>query len=263
MLFSFGVSSLYCGIPEPSLVYYGEVRDPSSGIRLTTGTLEWTFEPEGGGEPILVTTTLTNINDQFSYVLFVPVQSTVPGIVPSTDALLVAASPVTYNRSGVTVGGIDASLVSPASETFALNRTDRGRAQRVDLTVVLDPVDSDGNGLLDDWEVANFGAIGQDPDDDPDGDGMKNFEEQKAGTNPNDESSQFQFIRITPAAQGGALVEWSSVEGRVYTILRSASVLGDYEPIVTGLSATPPSNSHRDAAVTDEGLYFYRILLED
>jgi hypothetical protein len=47
-------------------------------------------------------------------------------------------------------------------------------------------LDTDGNGLPDQWEVANFGHLGVDPSADPDGDGVTNLNEYKNGTDPND-----------------------------------------------------------------------------
>jgi autotransporter-associated beta strand protein len=45
-------------------------------------------------------------------------------------------------------------------------------------------IDSDNNGLPDDWELAVFGALGVDPLADPDGDGLNNLAEFYAGTDP-------------------------------------------------------------------------------
>ena len=44
--------------------------------------------------------------------------------------------------------------------------------------------DLDGNGLPDSWEIAYFGHIGNDPNGDPDGDGLTNLQEYQGGTNP-------------------------------------------------------------------------------
>jgi Concanavalin A-like lectin/glucanases superfamily/Bacterial TSP3 repeat len=44
--------------------------------------------------------------------------------------------------------------------------------------------DMDGNGMNDAWEKQYFGSIGQDPNADPDGDGVSNLIESQFGTNP-------------------------------------------------------------------------------
>ncbi len=51
---------------------YGVIRNSDDGTRLISGTLTWQFQPSAGGQTVVLTTTLTNINDQFSYILRVP-----------------------------------------------------------------------------------------------------------------------------------------------------------------------------------------------
>jgi hypothetical protein len=46
------------------------------------------------------------------------------------------------------------------------------------------PLDSDGNGLPDAWEIQYFGQIGVDPNADPDGDHLTNLEEYRMGYDP-------------------------------------------------------------------------------
>ncbi len=45
--------------------------------------------------------------------------------------------------------------------------------------------DSDDDGLLDTWEMAQFGDLSQTGDGDPDGDALANVDEQRLGTDPN------------------------------------------------------------------------------
>lgn len=82
------------------------------------------------------------------------------------------------------------------------------------LTVL---ADSNGNGIPDDWETQYFGsATGADRDADSDGDGMKNWEEYVAGTNPKDLSSYLRVESVSPT--GGALISFQAVSNRTYTV---------------------------------------------
>jgi len=253
---------LASGIPEPSLVLYGVVRHAVTSVPVTFGSLQWTLRPAGGGPAVVVSGQLTNINDQFSYVLFVPMESPLPGQPATSNSLSLSATPVTYNRVEVSVNGQSASLVNPAQGSFTLTRNDRGKIERIDLRVNVPFTDTDGDGLPDDWEQQYFGGLQFGASADPDGDGMSNLEELKAGTNPNDPQSQFAFIKVGAHSQGGTLIEWSSTAGRSYTLLRSTTVTGGFLPIATGVAATPTANSYRDTTI-GAGPFFYLLRVEE
>ncbi|MBN1674123.1 MAG: lamin tail domain-containing protein [Kiritimatiellae bacterium] len=51
--------------------------------------------------------------------------------------------------------------------------------------------DSDQDTIPDDWETAELGGTGYDPEDDKDGDGFSNVEEYIAGTDPDDAAKHF------------------------------------------------------------------------
>jgi len=250
------------GIPEPSLVMYGAVRNAQDRdrLRMVFGNLTWSFQPAGGGPAFAVSATLTNINDQFSYVLRVPCETEVAGLPLSSNALRLGSS---FTRGNVFFNVTNrATLVNSAQASFSLSATARGQVERVDLEISVVLEDLDGNGLLDAWERLFFGRTGVDPSADPDGDGLDNLAEHKAGTNPNDFQSQFRFIRVTPQA-GGVLVEWSSVANRSYSILRSSDVLNGYQVLAGDRPATPPLNSHLDTTAVPPGPYFYLLRLQE
>src|SRR5207244_3792964 len=59
-------------LPEPGLVMYGVVRNAaSSNAHLISGTLTRTIAPTTGA-PIAITTSLTNLGNQYSYLLRPP-----------------------------------------------------------------------------------------------------------------------------------------------------------------------------------------------
>ena len=62
--------------------------------------------------------------------------------------------------------------------------TDGTSSDTKTITITSSFIDTDHNGLPDTWERQYFGATGQDPNADPDADGLTNIEESKAGTDP-------------------------------------------------------------------------------
>jgi hypothetical protein len=85
-------------------------------------------------------------------------------------------------------------------------------------------MDSDGDGMPDDWETANSfdPHNGSDAAQDADGDGLTNLQEYLAGTDPRNAAST---LRLT-AVRNGITVDLSfiAVAGKTYTILQAPSV---------------------------------------
>src|SRR5262249_28496996 len=104
-----------------------------------------------------------------------------------------------------------------------------------------------------------------DPGADPDHDGMTNWEESRAGTDPTDPNSVLRITQTLAGGKGKVLLRWPSVANQTYTLLRSpilSSNHGDYTVVEARIFATPPLNTYIDAAVNGSGPYFYRLRLE-
>ena len=131
------------------------------------------------------------------------------------------------------------------------------------------PVDSDGNGINDDWEVQYFGQIGIDPNADPLGKGMSNYQQFLAGLNPTNPSSLFRIISIVSAGAAappsGLLVTWQSGGGKT-NIVEAADVMPtnftDLSGPIAVLGNGDTTTNFLDAGgTTNASSRFYRIRL--
>src|SRR4051812_24970247 len=87
------------GIPEPSLVMYGTVLNirSNANLRLGYGTLTCLFRPVGGGSSITASAALTNIDNQFSYLLRIPCETPVSGFALSTNTIQLTAAGISFD----------------------------------------------------------------------------------------------------------------------------------------------------------------------
>lgn len=108
---------------------------------------------------------------------------------------------LTDETPGAWVDAVQATLATPASEPVFRAPTEEDvvgtwgidlEAGEVwarldyqgDFAIASNVVDTDADGLADEWELLHFGTLAYGAQDDPDGDGLTNLQEQSLSTNP-------------------------------------------------------------------------------
>jgi hypothetical protein len=170
------------------------------------------------------------------------------------------------NVAGQTANTLSASLTRADSYYRVVITPNDGLTNGAPFTTssVQVALDANGNGLNDDWEIQYFGYLGVDPTADPDGDGMTNYQEYLAGTNPTNPAS---CLRITGRALTGnsAVVTWTTVGGKSYAVQASTEVNGgfaDFSPVIAVPGTGEAVTNFVDVnALTYWPARFYRVRL--
>lgn len=115
------------------------------------------------------------------------------------------------------------------SDEFA---TSTGDVTSVSLILKGVPIlDTDADGLDDNWETARLGSLAFGPKDDPDGDGFNNAREQAIGSHPNDLNSPFPFA-LDASVWNPSLrllrVSWPAAAGRAYELRMNTNSAGAF-----------------------------------
>jgi Tol biopolymer transport system component len=120
--------------------------------------------------------------------------------------------------------------------------------------------DTDGDGLPDWWERANFSTLKYGSADDFDGDGFSNGAEFRAGTNPIDAASSLTIKSIQTTTDSARRIVWNTAPGKRY-VLETKSAVDAAQWTQVGNTFTADSN---EAAVIDANTVapaYYRIRL--
>ena len=99
---------------------------------------------------------------------------------------------------------------------------------------------------------------------DSDGDGMNNYQEYLAGTNPTNASSVFKINSAQAVSATQFVVRWSSVSNRLYDVMRATNLAAGTGAFVrvpgaTNLVSTSPQNLWTDSVSHAAAPVFYRL----
>jgi len=98
-------------------------------------------------------------------------------------------------------------------------------------------LDTDGDGLPDDWEIAQgTDRLVADAEEDPDQDGMTNHQEYLAGTDPQSASSALR-LWVTSVGPTGVVLEFLAIAHHSYSVLYRDTLEGGTWNRLADLSA--------------------------
>ncbi|HEX3718892.1 MAG TPA: thrombospondin type 3 repeat-containing protein [Verrucomicrobiae bacterium] len=129
-------------------------------------------------------------------------------------------------------------------------------------TDTISPGALDTNGLPIAWELTYFGQTGINPNADPDGDGMSNYQEYLAGTNPTNADSNLIITAQAFTSNGvNSSVTWTSVPSRLYYLEQTPDLAStNWQDSGLGLiSPSASSDTTADFTAPAAPARFYRV----
>jgi uncharacterized repeat protein (TIGR01451 family) len=155
------------------------------------------------------------------------------------------------------------TVPEPRAGIFLRASDTSGHIASGNLFTVESGLDADHDGLPDAWEIRYFGSTNAAPHDDPDGDGLDNLAEYRAGTDPKDASS-LTAIQSVKVRGNDIIVRFMSVGGKVYRLERANGFPAlDWKVILDHIPGTGDMVEAVDAGAASGGrsAAFYRVTI--
>jgi subtilisin family serine protease len=120
-------------------------------------------------------------------------------------------------------------------------------------------IDVNHNGISDAWEKYYFGSVSTNRTQftDSDGDGMSDYAEFIAGTNPTNAASKLFFLSTAVQTNRLVQLQWAAIPGRVYQ-LESSTNLVTWTPLTGWLQASGSPMSYAGTNF-NSGSQFFRV----
>ena len=154
--------------------------------------------------------------------------------------------------------------INAGNNDYATTSTDLdGRPRIVGSTVDVGAYEFQGSGMgefigwLQQYGLATSGSADY---VDSDGDGMNNWQEWIAGTNPTNAASFLEILSLSNSVSGST-VTWQSVGGKTYFLQRSTNLAMQpaFSSIQSNLTSQADTTSFTDTTATNGDLFFYRV----
>lgn len=110
-------------------------------------------------------------------------------------------------------------------------------------------------GWLQQYGLPTDGSVDYTDDD---GDGMNNWQEWIAGTDPMNAMSTLRLL-VPISELSGISVRWASISGVTYYLQRTTNLLSAFAPVATDLPGQAGMTRYHDLSATGSGPFFYRV----
>jgi len=180
-----------------------------------------------------------------------------PGLVQSGVTPAVTFSNLDAGQYVVQFGNVP-YYQTPASQTNTL-----AAGSTLSFTGNYTFLDANQNGISDAWETACFGSVATNRTQltDTDHDGMTDYAEFIAGTDPTNAASRFYFTGETILSNRLVQIQWTVATNRLYQLNVSTNLSG-WLPVSGWLQASNGPTMNCTVTNTGDGSHFYRVQVQ-